>query len=380
MDQESLGIDICDSCGAAWFDRGEIRELTEGRFPEDSGEFDEGENAPAFAFGNFGKADGKEENSTWMSGAHEKSASLACPKCSKPLFAIDFQNTGVPAFYCHGCEGTLVSGDGVRKLAARFSFYRKNAAIYNSVGGSLAKSAELRFNTKFGPKKYEPDVLESGKAVVSMIPIVVPLQNEARQFVSYPLVTYGILALIIITQLLYGLVERYQAYIALPSGVGFANAHSASILPSLFFHGGVVSFVICSLFLWVLGGDVEERMGHAQFLVFYIGCGLIAGAAHILWGTVGAPVALGSAGAIAGLLGAYIVFFPQTPITIYKAGEITTVPAYYLAGAWAVAQCILVLAPLPAFLNPAPYSIAGSLAGFAVGVGVAALQRSVESS
>ena len=383
MDQVLSGksyIDLCDCCGAAWFDPGEIRELTEGRFPEGAGEFAEEDNAPAFVHGSFGKVAGKEENSTRMSGAYEKCASLTCPKCSKPLSTVDFQNTGVPAFYCRGCEGTLVSREGVRKLAARFSFYRKNAALYKSVGGSLAKSAERRFNSKFGPPKYEPDVLESGKAVVSMIPIVVPLQNETRQFVSYPVVTYGILALIFITQVLYGLVERYQNYIALPSGVGFANAHSASILPSLFFHGGIVSFVICALFLWVLGGDVEERMGHAPFIIFYLACGLFAGAAHIIWGNTGAPAALGSAGAVAGLLGAYIVFFPQKPITIYKAGEIRTVPAYYLAGAWAAAQFVLAFGPLPEVLNPAPYSLAGSLAGFAAGAGAALFWKSMESS
>jgi membrane associated rhomboid family serine protease len=92
------------------------------------------------------------------------------------------------------------------------------------------------------------------------------------------------------------------------------------------------------------------------------------------------PAALGSAGAVAGVLGAYLVFFPDVPIEMYGMGRVVTVPAYLFACAWAVSVFLWGWGPGPlsTLLNPAPYILAGHLAGFAAGALGAALCRSVE--
>jgi len=107
---------------------------------------------------------------------------------------------------------------------------------------------------------------------------------------------------------------------------------------------------------------------------------VIAGAAHVLWGKAGAPSALGSAGAVAGVLGAYLVFFPEVPISMYGLGKVVSVPAYLFACAWAVAVFLWGWGPGPlsALLNPAPYSLAGNLAGFGAGAACAAAWRTWE--
>ena len=92
----------------------------------------------------------------------------------------------------------------------------------------------------------------------------------------------------------------------LPSGIGYVNTSVTVLLKAPFFHGGIVSLVIGCAFLFVLGKNVEDRMGRARFFFFYLVCGVIAGAAHILWGKTGAPAAMGSAGA-----GGVYRFFPQ---------------------------------------------------------------------
>jgi len=147
-----------------------------------------------------------------------------------------------------------------------------------------------------------------------------------------------------------------------------------------FFHGGIVPLAVGFLFLFVLGDNVEDRMGRGPFLLFYLICGAVAGTAHILGGKAGAPAALGSAGAVAGVLGAYLVFFPEVPISMYGAGRVVSVPAYLFACAWAVAVFLWGWGPGPLsnLLNPAPYSLAGNLAGFGAGVLGAGLWRSLE--
>ena len=123
-------------------------------------------------------------------------------------------------------------------------------------------------------------------------------------------------------------------------------------------------------------------MGRVPFLVFYMLCAVTAGAAHVLWGKAGAPSALGSAGAVAGVLGAYLVFFPEVPISMYGVGKVVSVPAYLFACAWAVAVFLWGWGPGPlsAFFNPAPYGLAGHLAGFFGGALGAFLWRILENS
>lgn len=153
-----------------------------------------------------------------------------------------------------------------------------------------------------------------------------------------------------------------------------------ALLSAPFLDGGIVPLAVGCLFLFVLGDNVEDRLGRVPFLLFYLFCGAVAGAAHVLWGKAGMPAALGSAGAVAGVLGAYLVFFPDVPIEMYGMGRIVTVPAYLFACAWAVAVFLWGWGPGPLsnLLNPAPYSLAGHLAGFAAGALGAVLCRSGE--
>jgi len=357
-------IDRCPSCGAAWFDPGEIRELTEGRFPE-TGDFPAGKEAfPS----------GKEGGSARMVRAWKKAPALSCPRCSRPLSVIDFQNTGVPVFRCRECGGLLVPRDAVEELARGFGIHRRNAALYDALGASMASEMRRRLELRYGPDR------EIGREMGAPgIPVVVPLADAGEAPGAPPVVTWGLLGLTIALHL-FGMIglggmDGLAARLALPSGAGFANVPAFGPWLAPLFHGGIVPLAVGCLFLFVLGDNVEDRLGRARFLFLYLACGAIAGAAHVVWGKAGAPAALGSAGAVAGVLGAYLVFFPQVPISMYGAGRIVSVPAYLFACAWAVALFLWSWGPLADILNPAPYSLAGNLAGFAAGAAAAALWR-----
>ena len=361
-------VDRCRTCGAAWFDPGEIRELTQGRLPAEEDPAPWTDPSPP----------AKEEKGTALRLAWSEAGGLPCPRCGEPLRPVDFQLTGVPVFRCGGCGGMLVSRRGGKALAERFQFQRDHAQLYESLGASMAEEIRNRMNRRLGPDVAEVRVGEIP------VPVLVPLADGASPGSRPPLVMYGILLLSVALHLLSwigaGDAAGLQGRLALPSGAGFSGVPKFALLSAPFLHGGIVSLAVGCLFLFVLGDNVEDRLGRVPFLLFYLFCGAIAGAAHVLWGTAGMPAALGSAGAVAGVLGAYLVFFPDVPIEMYGMGRVVTVPAYLFACAWAVAVFLWGWGPGPLsnLLNPAPYSLPGHLAGFAAGALGAVLCRSVE--
>jgi membrane associated rhomboid family serine protease len=363
-----IEVDRCRTCGAAWFDPGEIRELTQGRLAAEEGA------AP----GTDPSSPAKEEKGAALRLAWGEARGLPCPRCGGPLRPADFQLTGVPVFRCAGCGGMLLSRRSAVALSARFRFQRDHAQLYESLGASMAEEVRGRMNRRLGP-----DVAEVRPGQIPL-PVLVPLADGASPGSRLPVAMYGILFLTVSLYLLSwigaGDGTGMEGRLALPSGMGFSGVPKVALLLTPFLHGGIVPLGVGCLFLFVLGDNVEDRLGRVPFLLFYLLCGAVAGAAHILWGKAGMPAALGSAGAVAGVLGAYLVFFPDVPIEMYGMGRVATVPAYLFACAWAVAVFLWGWGPGPLsnLLNPAPYSLAGHLAGFTTGALAAALWRYLE--
>jgi membrane associated rhomboid family serine protease len=93
------------------------------------------------------------------------------------------------------------------------------------------------------------------------------------------------------------------------SGLGWAE-----LFTSMFMHGGWEHILGNMLFLWVFGNNIEDSMGHLRFLVFYLVCGLAAGMAHIVFSPGSEMPAVGASGAISGVMGAYVVLYPQARV------------------------------------------------------------------
>lgn len=364
-------VDRCVSCGAAWFDAGEVRELTEGRFAGEEADDKGPPTAPP----------PPAERRSGMARAHREAAGTGCPRCGGPMRAWDFQMTGIPVLHCGGCGGTLASRASVTRLAGRFGFQRRNAALYGALGESMAAAMRKRLERKYAG---DPEGGSRGEAKAPGLPVVVPLGDAGPAPARLPAVTWGLSGLLVALYLLSSTgaagMGDLPVRLALPSGSGFATAPRLNLLLAPLLSGGIVPLVVSCLFLLVLGDNVEDRLGRWTFLLFYLFCGAVAGAAHVLMGKAGAPAALGGAGAVAGVLGAYLVFFPEVPVSMYGMGETVSVPAYLFACAWAVGVFLWGWGPGPlsALLDPAPYSLAGHLAGFAAGVGCSALWRAFE--
>jgi membrane associated rhomboid family serine protease len=114
-----------------------------------------------------------------------------------------------------------------------------------------------------------------------------------------------------------------------------------TLLTSMFMHGGWAHLLGNMLFLWIFGDNVEHRVGHIPYLLFYLVAGVIASLAQIAINPDSVIPTLGASGAISGVLGAYLVMFPQNRVTIIAFRFIPfQVPAIVAIGLWAVFQFI----------------------------------------
>lgn len=364
-------VDRCRTCGAAWFDPGEIRELTQGRLPVGEDPPPAGCSTPL----------PREEKRAALRRAWAEAPGLSCPRCGEPLRPFDFELTGVPVFRCGGCGGILVSGRSATFLSARYRFQRDHAALYAALGTTMAEEVRRQVIRRVGTIDGSAS---PGRVPVPGLPVLVPLADKSPAAVLPPMVVYGILLLTVLLHLFVwigvGGMDGLPGRLALPSGAGFSGVPKFALLLTPFLHGGIIPLSVGCLFLFVLGDNVEDRLGRVPFLLFYLFCGAVAGSAHVLWGKAGLPAALGSAGAVAGVLGAYLVFFPDVPIDMYGMGRVVTVPAYLFACAWAVSVFLWGWGrgPLADLFNPGPYSLAGHLAGFGTGVACSTLWRAME--
>ena len=111
-------------------------------------------------------------------------------------------------------------------------------------------------------------------------------------------------------------------------------------ITSMFLHGGWLHLFGNCWFLWIFGNNIEDRLGHVRFIVFYLLCGLAAGAAQVAVSPHSTLKMLGASGAISGILGAYMRYFPTAPIVtlVPFIVPILPIPAFVFAGLWFLFQ------------------------------------------
>jgi membrane associated rhomboid family serine protease len=111
-----------------------------------------------------------------------------------------------------------------------------------------------------------------------------------------------------------------------------------TLLTSMFMHGGIAHIFGNMLFLFIFGDNLENRIGHARYLVFYLICGIIASLAHVVMNMNSYIPSLGASGAISGVLGGYILLYPRNRVRVLLFNFFTQVPAFVAIGLWFVFQ------------------------------------------
>lgn len=156
-----------------------------------------------------------------------------------------------------------------------------------------------------------------------------------------------------------GIVPRRYADPAWASAVGLASVGPWPFFASMFLHGGLLHLASNMWSLWIFGDNVEDKMGPWRFLAFYLAAGLAAGGLHLVTNLGSQIPAIGASGAIAGVLGAYVLLFPRArvltliPIIIYPL--FVHLPSVVFIGFWFLSQ----------LLNGTISTIAGNVGGVA---------------
>lgn len=138
-----------------------------------------------------------------------------------------------------------------------------------------------------------------------------------------------------------------------------------TFLSSMFMHGSIMHIFGNMLFLWIFGDNLENLLGHVRFAAFYIVCGFAAAIAQIIMDSDSVIPMLGASGAISGVLGGYILLFPQRQVRAIIFNFLTTVPAFVAIGIWIGYQLLL------GYLTPAGtggVAYAAHIGGFIAGV------------
>ena len=111
-----------------------------------------------------------------------------------------------------------------------------------------------------------------------------------------------------------------------------------TLLTAMFMHASWMHIIGNMLYLWIFGDNIEDRLGHGKFIFFYLVCGLAATAAHVVFSANSVIPSLGASGAIAGVLGAYLILFPKKNVRVLFARQIVNMPAFIVLGLWIALQ------------------------------------------
>ncbi len=144
-----------------------------------------------------------------------------------------------------------------------------------------------------------------------------------------------------------------------------------SIFTAMFMHGGLMHLLGNMLYLWIFGDNVEDRVGHARFVLFYLICGAVAALAQALPDMGSRVPMIGASGAVSGVLGAYIVLYPRANVLVLVplivVFQTFRVPAWIVLGMWFIGQLANSLLAAPGQVGVAfGAHVGGFLAGVAL--------------
>jgi membrane associated rhomboid family serine protease len=180
---------------------------------------------------------------------------------------------------------------------------------------------------------------------------LIPYKDDNPSY-AFPVVTVCIIVLNVIVFFFEitaqsGMREITYAYGAIPHNLMTLHKTQPispvmTVFSSMFMHGGFLHIAGNMLYLWIFGDNIEDKLGHIRFALFYLFCGIFAAYSYAITSPGSTTPMIGASGAISGILGAYVLLFPRASVhtLIFLGFFITTVriPALIVIGFWAIIQ------------------------------------------
>ncbi len=169
----------------------------------------------------------------------------------------------------------------------------------------------------------------------------------------------------------YGLTPlHFVKFYGLPGG--FTDNALIPLFASIFMHGGWLHVIGNMWFFWIFGDNVEDRLGHFKYLVFYLLCGIGASLIHVMFNAGSSVPTIGASGAISGVLGAYLISYPNARVTtlliIIVFIRIVEIPAFLFLIIWFVFQYVSGTSELAAHHDTGGVAYWAHMGGFVVGI------------
>jgi len=217
---------------------------------------------------------------------------------------------------------------------------------------------------------------------------MIPLKDN-NPTEHFPLITVVLIlanaAVFIYTDILgFGTREFILSYAVIPADIiSLGESSGRGVLPTIgtlftsqFLHGGLLHILSNMLFLWIFGNNVEDKFGPIVFIIFYPLCGIVAGLAQVVGDPASTIPMLGASGAVAGVMGAYLLMYPRaqvlTLIWIIIFVRLLWLPAYVIIIYWLILQ---ILSQLGMSDNQGGVAYLAHIGGFAAGISICFLYR-----
>jgi membrane associated rhomboid family serine protease len=210
-----------------------------------------------------------------------------------------------------------------------------------------------------------------------------PIGDDDSARRTTPIVTYALIAL----NILFFFVELsggdpfIEHWSVVPRRL-LANpgADFPTIFTSMFMHAGWLHLGGNMLYLWIFGDNVEDSFGHLKFLIFYLVCGIAATLAQLAF-SIGSNVPnLGASGAIAGVLGSYILLFPRGQVKVLMGRGVIPMPALVVIGLWIVLQFVSGIGSITNTAETGGVAYMAHIGGFLAGIILTFLLRATGST
>ncbi|MBN2592537.1 MAG: rhomboid family intramembrane serine protease [Sedimentisphaerales bacterium] len=314
-------LDICPHCKGIWFDSGEFvtffRELakSDGVLPEKTRLFER-----------------RQVQNTNETIENDKS----CPRCDIPMQTFNYcYDSNVFLEKCPNCHGIWADGGDVFKIAQ----YIKQDSTAVKIGADLARQAEkLEHIKEIGQLGRE--LMQSTNIGMYYMPrLILPLSDE-EECMRFPVITVSIILLCVLTFLAEVLWIRDAEEFFRIFGFIAGDFFSVGLITSMFLHAGILHLIGNMYFLWLFGDNVEDRLGRIWYTVFYLFSGTAASILHSIFNHNSSIPAIGASGAISGVMGAYMIFYPYAKVRILFITRIVGVPAWIFMGIWFLLQLV----------------------------------------
>ena len=315
LQMHGVEVDLCPDCMGTWYDARELSRAVGLRFRDTA-------------------------SGAALAGARR--TAHRCPSCAIPLYEREIdRGAGILVDQCPQCSGLFLDRGEFSRIQGHFRGRGAPARV---------KRATLASGRADAPGEVDGDSF--GIAFFQWLTRL-PVELDVPQTLFPPAVmTLVVLnAVVLVLALFYGLRDWIEALGLVPADV-LAGRRLYTFLTSMFVHAGPFHLIGNMYFLYIAGDNVEEKFGPLRFLGFYLLCGVVADLAHVAGTAHSTLPSVGASGAVAGVLGAYLVLFPHVRFRkrwFYLLWENVTFdfPAYMYFGFWVAMQVVFALMGVP---------------------------------